>query len=149
MLATVLDSDCRFFVIFFFSPAKLAKTLMACRSAVPSEPLTHRCHCPPISCPIHLSNGAKLDHKLMKPRPNTLTDFHTPSVAPFIFFSDIQRCLTHPCCAYQRDGPWRMGGVGGRGGGAKENIALFLGGREMQIESFSQLKSSKSDLESD
>lgn len=34
----------------------------------------------------------------------------------------------------------------GEEGEAKENMANVLGGREMQIESFSQLKSSKSDL---
>lgn len=133
---TAFDSDCRFF--FFFPHLTLKNThgmqLSGSRSTFnPKVPL------PRISCPIHPSNGAELGHKLMKPRPNTLPDFHTLSVAPFIFFLDIQRCLTPPCCANQRDGPWC--GVGGT-----ENMANVLGGREMQIESFSQLKSSKSDL---
>lgn len=95
---------------------------------------------PLISCPIHLSNGAKLDHKLMKPRPNTLPDFHTLSVAPFIFFLDIQRCFNSSLLRQSKG--WTM--VGGEG--AKENMANVLGGRKMQIGSFSQLKSSKSDL---
>lgn len=40
-------------------------------------------------------------------------------------------------------GVWGWAGAGGE---AKENMANVLGGQEMQIKSFSQLKSSKSDL---